>query len=217
LKIICPKLPDFDLGDREAVRASFASAPMLEMQQAWRHAPEDRFRPGLVRIGWKEDRFLVFGELIDDELFNLATEDNQLLCNFGDVFEIFLRDSEGDRYAEFHVAPNGKRLQLLWPDATTICRVGNNESALDDLKVHEPIFDFTQWSEGKTWCICASVPGSVFLPTGTSLQGRTWLASFSRYDYSAAEELPVLSSTSPHAELSFHRQQEWAELLFLAE
>ncbi|MEI8343284.1 MAG: hypothetical protein WCH43_17320, partial [Verrucomicrobiota bacterium] len=49
---------------------------------------------------------------------------------------------------------------------------------------------------------------------GTALEGRTWLASFSRYDYSSAEAPPVLSSTSPHAEVSFHRQQEWAELLF---
>jgi hypothetical protein len=105
----------------------------------------------------------------------------------------------------------------LWPDAATVRRVGNKEVSLDELKIDEPIFDFTQWSEGKTWCICASVPGSVFLPTGTSMEGRTWLASFSRYDYSSAEKPPILSSTSPHAEVSFHRQREWAELLFLAE
>lgn len=217
MKIICPKLPDFDLGDREAVRASFASAPMLEMQQAWRHAPEDRFRPGLVRIGWKEDRFLVFGELIDDELFNLATEDNQLLCNFGDVFEIFLRDVGGECYAELHIAPNGRRLQLLWPDAAAVRRAGSKRMSLDEIKVDEPIFDFTQWSVGGIWRICASVPSPVFLPPGTTLEGRTWNASFSRYDYSSAEAAPVLSSTSPHAEVSFHRQQEWAELLFLDE
>jgi hypothetical protein len=169
-----------------------------------------------VRIGWRAERFLAFGELTDDKLFTRATEDNQLLCSFGDVFEIFLRDLEGERYAEFHVAPNGKRLQLLWPDAATVRRVGNKEVSLDELKIDEPIFDFTQWSEGKTWCICALVPSSVFLRAGTTLEGRTWRASFSRYDYSSAEEPPILSSTSPHAEISFHRQQEWAELHFLA-
>ncbi len=185
------------------------------MQQAWRDSPEEKFQPARVRIGWRGDRLLVFGELTDKHLYTRATEDNQILCSLGDVFEVFLRDSEGERYAEFHVAPNGRRLQLLWPDAATIRRVGMKEVSLDDLKVHEPIFDFSQWSEGNTWCICAPVPGSVFLPAGTPLGGRTWNASFSRYDYSSAEEPPVLSSTSPHAKVSFHRQQEWAEVLFV--
>lgn len=214
MKLTCPKLSAFDITAPEAVRAAFAEAPVLQMQQAWREVPEGKFLPARVRIGWRGDRFLVFGELTDHLLYTRATEDNQILCSFGDVFEIFLRDSGGERYAEFHVAPNGKRLQLLWPDAATIRRVSNKEVSLDDLKVHEPIFDFSQWSEGPTWCICASVPGSAFLPVGTSLEGRTWLASFSRYDYSSAEEPPVLSSTSPHAEVSFHRQQEWAEVEF---
>ncbi|MEI6337113.1 MAG: hypothetical protein WCQ57_00855 [Verrucomicrobiota bacterium] len=214
MKIVCPRLGDFDIGDRDAVRTAFADAPTLHMQQGWRDAPEEKFLPSRVRIGWRADRFLVFGELTDEHLFTQATEDNQILCSFGDVFEIFLRDSQGDSYAEFHVAPNGKRLQLMWPDAATIRRVGKKEVSLDELKVHEPIFDFSHWSEGKTWCICASVPCSVFLPVGMSLEGRIWLASFSRYDYSSAEEQPVLSSTSPHAELSFHRQQEWAEVFF---
>jgi hypothetical protein len=215
LRIICPILAEFDLGDRDAIRAAFADAPTLQMQQAWRDAPEEKFLPARVRIGWRGDRFLVFGELTDDLLFTQATEDNQLLCSLGDAFEIFLRDSEGEIYAEFHVAPNGKRLQLLWPDAATIRRVGKKEVSLDELKVYEPIFDFSQWSEGKTWCICASVPGSSFLPVCTSLCGRKWLASFSRYDYTSAEEPPVLSSTSPHAEPSFHRLHEWAEVLFV--
>jgi len=215
--ITCPKLSDFDISDPDAVRAAFAEAPVLQMQQAWRNAPEEKFLPARVRIGWRGDRFLAFGALTDNLLFTRATEDNQILCNFGDVFEIFLRDSEGERYAEFHVAPNGIRLQLLWPDAETIRRVGKKEGSLDDLKVREPIFDFSQWLEGRTWCICASVPGTAFLPVGTPLEGRTWKVSFCRYDYSSAEEPPILSSTSPHAELSlhrFHRQMEWTGVSF---
>ncbi len=214
MKIVCPYLGDFDLGDPGAVREAFACAPSLQMQQAWRGAPEENFLPARVRIAWREDRFLIFGELTDNLLFTRATEDNQLLCILGDVFEIFLRDAGGGSYAEFHVAPNGQRLQLLFPDAETIGSIGNGGRSLDELKVHEPIFDFSQWSEGRTWCICASVPASVFLPAGMPLLGRRWLVSFSRYDYSSAEEPPVLSSTSPHAEVSFHRQQEWTEVEF---
>ena len=211
----CPILSHFDIGDRDAMRVAFAHATTMPMLQTWRVALEDRFLPAHVKIGWRGDRILVLGELTDPHLYTSATEDNQILCSFGDVFEIFLRDSELETYAEFHVAPNGKRLQLLWPDAESIRRVQDKKVALDDLKVHEPIFDFAQWSEGEKWYICASVPSRIFLPPGTSLEGRTWKASFSRYDYSSAEEQPVLSSTSPHTgKVSFHCQQDWAELRF---
>jgi hypothetical protein len=40
--------------------------------------------------------------------------------------------------------------------------VQDKKFALNELKVYEPIFAFSQWSEGKKWYICAS---------------------FSRYDY----------------------------------
>ena len=211
----CPTLSRFDIRDREAVDAAFTDAPIMQMQQAWRVAPEDRFLPGHVRIGWRGDCILILGELTNAQLFTQATEDNQILCHFGDVFEIFLRDPELETYAEFHVAPNGKRLQLLWPDAETIRRVQIKDVSLDELKVHEPIFEFAQWSEEEKWYICASVPTRIFLPPGSSLDGRTWMASFSRYDYSSAEKPPVLSSTSPHTgKVSFHCQQDWTPLSF---
>ncbi|MFZ4388332.1 MAG: hypothetical protein ACOYOI_09265, partial [Chthoniobacterales bacterium] len=116
MKIVCPKLPVFDIHDHGAVRAAFASAPVLQMQQAWREHPEDKFLPAHVQVGWSRDNFFIFGQLTDNLLFTSSTEDNQILCSYGDVFEIFLGDAEGRSYVEFHVAPNGKRLQLLWPD-----------------------------------------------------------------------------------------------------
>ncbi len=216
MRIVCPKLVHFDIDSRDAVSAAFADAPALRMQQGWLDKPDVAFLPGRVRIGWRDDFFLLFGEMTHDRLTTSAIEDNQLLCNLGDVFEIFLQDPGCERYLELHVAPNGKRLQLLWPDAASIRLVGNRELSLDGFKVHPLIFDFSQWSEGNTWCICASVPSSAFLPFGTSLESRIWKASFCRYDYSSAEKTPILSSTSPHTERCFHRQQEWTEVLFEA-
>jgi hypothetical protein len=37
---------------------------------------------------------------------------------------------------------------------------------------------------------------------------------FSRYDYTRGMGEPVLSSTSPHRRLDFHRQHEWGTLDF---
>ena len=172
----CPTLSHFDIKDREAVRSAFADAPIMQMQQAWRVAPEDGFLPGRVRIGWRGDCILILGELTDPHLYTSATEDNQILCSFGDVFEIFLRDPELETYAEFHIAPNGKRLQLLWPDAETIRRVQIKDVSLDELKVHKPIFEFAQWSDGENGISAPPCPPASFcLPEVRWMVGHGWL------------------------------------------
>jgi hypothetical protein len=214
MKIICPRLIAFDIQDRAAVRAAFAGAPVMAMSQAWRDAPEERFLPSEVRLGWRDERLLVLGEMTGSMLFTQATKDNQVLCSLGDVFELFLRDAEGESYVEFHIAPNGKRLQLLWPDSESYPQIGKGRLTLEELMVNDSLFDFSLWVEERKWFVCASVPSLALLPPGTTLGGRTWWVSFSRYDYISAEDSPVLSSTSPHAELSFHRQQEWTKVEF---
>ncbi len=214
MKIICPRLSAVDMQDCGAVRAVFAEAPVLRMGQAWLPQPEKRFLPAEVRLGWYDDRLLIFGELHNNTPLTRAAKDNQLLCSLGDAFEIFLGDQEHETYAEFHIAPNGTRLQLLWPDGGTFQRVCHKEISFEDCLVGEPLFAFSQWVEDNKWHIIASVPSSVLLTQGAPLVGRTWRVSFSRYDYVSAEEPPVLSSTSSHAEMSFHRQHEWTEIEF---
>ena len=41
-----------------------------------------------------------------------------------------------------------------------------------------------------------------------------WRFSFSRYDHTRGANNPVLSSSSPHQELDFHRQEDWGRLVF---
>ena len=214
MKAICPKLGAFDIQDLTAVRHAFADAPEMKMHQAWLSALEKEFLPAKVQVGWREDRLLVFADLKSNGPFNQATKNNQRLWCLGDVFEIFLRDEEFENYVEFHISPNGLRLQLQFPSASTLQLLSNKEKTLEDLMVDSPVFNFFNWVEDANWFICASIPSSLFLPQGTELKVRKWRVSFSRYDYSSPEGTPVLSSTSPHVELSFHRQQEWAHIEF---
>ena len=69
MKILCPKLPVFDIRDHGAVRTAFAGAPVLRMHQAWREQPEEKFMPALVQIGWSGENFLIFGQLTDNLLY----------------------------------------------------------------------------------------------------------------------------------------------------
>jgi len=64
------------------------------------------------------------------------------------------------------------------------------------------------------WRVLASIPLERVAETGRPVAGDSWLFSFSRYDYTQGKAAPVLSSTSPHQVLSYHRQQEWGTLVF---
>jgi hypothetical protein len=69
--------------------------------------------------------------------------------------------------------------------------------------------------EEKRWSALAAIPFDMAIEPG-NVRGRTeWLFSFSRYDYTRGVKTPVLSSSSPHAALDFHRQQEWGTLTFV--
>lgn len=57
------------------------------------------------------------------------------------------------------------------------------------------------------WRLLVATPAQSVVEKGGSCS--KWLISFSRYDYTHGENGPILSSSSPHVKLGFHRQQEW--------
>jgi hypothetical protein len=207
-------VPAFDIFDHDAALKASADCPVLELKQAWRRTPEQGLQPGTVRVGWRGNDLLILALLTDASIVTRATEDNQILCELGDAFEIFLGQSGSEGYLEFHVDPAGKRLQLRWPDARAIKEVMEGRTTLDRFLVERPLLGHSSRVVQGGWSVCAAIPGTVFQAPAGRLLGRTWRASFSRYDYSSDKGEPVLSSTSPHAELSFHRQHEWAILEF---
>jgi hypothetical protein len=64
------------------------------------------------------------------------------------------------------------------------------------------------------WHVLAVIPFSVVAHGRRVAAGARWLFSFSRYDYTRGVAEPMLSSTSPHRRLDFHRQHEWGTLDF---
>jgi hypothetical protein len=80
-EIQCESLPAFDHTDLTSVRRAFQSAVVFSFQQPWLQETEARFSPGEVRIGWRESSLQIFAELTDMDIFNRATELNQLVRN----------------------------------------------------------------------------------------------------------------------------------------
>lgn len=187
-------------------------APGILMGQGWNVAPDERLRPGVVRLAWEPEALWVRAELNDDEICSRATSDSQHLWELGDVFEMFLQGEGRDDYAEMHVSPGGFRMQLAL-DGTKFRRLESDECRVEDFLVVPPRFDAEARQETGGWTVEARIPAGEVDPKGRIDAGDRWLGSFCRYDV-GCEGRPVLSSTSLHRVCRFHRRQEWRTICF---
>lgn len=186
--------------------------PGFVLSQAWK--TENCLSGGLAKIAFREGALFVFADLPDEDMFNPVTEFNQRAFTEGDVFEIFLQVEGDDSYFEFHISPTNQKFQLRFDRK----REGEGREAFDASFIEDPIESETRvFPEAKRWEVFARIPlermgvdNSLERPLGIK-------GSFCRYDYTRnpeGETALELFSTSPHPEMSFHRRQEWRELLF---
>ncbi len=213
--VLCLPLASFDPADLRAVTTAFAEAAALDLQQAWLARPTPAFAAGRVRVGWRDGDVLVFATLVDADVRTRVTEHNQRFWELGDTFEIFLRPLDQAAYVEFHVAPNNCRLQLRFESDAWLSAEPRVDPFADALR-GAPLFRSHTWTDDRGWHVLAAIPRASVCDAAGSLTGATWLASFSRYDVTGHEGVPVISSTSPHPVAAFHRQQEWARLTFVS-
>lgn len=213
--IRCLPLPPFEAGDLNAVQRVFRNATPCWLQQAWREKAEPNFAPGVVRIGWRSDSLLVLAELTDADIFTQATGHNQRFWELGDTFELFLRPVEQLAYFEFHVTPNNCRLQARFADAEMHQRLAET-GAFEEALMAGELFTSKTWvrAETRQWFVFAEIPAASVCEPARPLAGSEWRFSFSRYDYTRGQAEPVISSTSPHSQPNFHRQQEWGVITF---
>ncbi len=205
-------LPPFEASDWDAVTDAFAHADEVTLGQHWLAQRDPNFRAGHVRAGWIECALWVYAHLDDDDIFNAATEFNQLLCESGDCFEIFLRPAGGSVYYEFHISPENQVLQLRWPDAQAIGSSGGDLRPF--LMRSRRLNSQTQINrEERNWRVLVGLDWD-FLGAHPQTTGASWDFSFGRYDTTRGQKHPVLSSSSPHQRPDFHRQQEWGQLQF---
>lgn len=215
LAIECHELPAFNTGSLDDVRRAFHSATPCFLRQAWLKHAEADFAPGIVRLVRLGESLLVFAELTDTDIFSNATKFNQRLWELGDSFEIFLRPIEQEAYVEFQVSPDNQRLQLRYPDAAALGRARDSGS-IEEVLVPDKIFHSNTWvrPQERKWFVLVDIPAASVRSETRSLPGDHWHFSFSRYDYTCGRQEPVISSTSPHIEANFHRQQEWGAIRF---
>jgi hypothetical protein len=190
-----------------ALRSAFAGVPRLDLKQAWREKPEDKFLPGTVSLAKSAASILILSDLRDLCLSTRAAANNQRFWELGDTFEIFLRDPSRADYLELHVCPAGHRLQLRFPSAEAVAAIRRKKTDPMAHAVSEALFTYSVVPDEGGWLIFAEVPFASISPEPLD----TLLVSFGRYDY-GEDGPPVLSSTSAHPVLDFHRQEEWTPI-----
>jgi len=208
-----------------AAPAGFAAAPLSPaqlgpdwqpLQQAWRDSgAEPDFQPGWARITWQDSALCYDALFTGARSRNRARRLNEPTWELGDVAEIFLQGPRADDpgYIELHVTPENQRLQLRWtPDG--LGRVRRGELPIEQFMVADP-----DWVESRVelrpnfWSVQAVLPvhrlGLRPLTAGTRL-----LTAVCRYDCGDKPE-PVLSSTAALHAPSYHRRQDWHELVLV--
>ena len=205
-----------DLESWSRIAGAFTEAMVVESQQAWLAKPEPEFRPMRVKTGWTREALYVYAELEDVDIFNPEKRFNEPSFMSGDVFEIFLRPCNQESYVEIHVTPENQKFQLRIPSAREFAEPRAKPGIPPEWFLDRVIESRVRINaEAERWDVAVEIPFAmvceVFLPRA----GDRWLFSYSRYDYTRGREKPVLSSTSPHVVLNFHRQDEWGGLRFV--
>lgn len=215
-EVVCHHLPSLDVKSWDTNVAALRDAQACPLNQGWLPAPQPEFRPASVRTGWAHDGLFVFAELEDVDIFNPITEFNAMAFQHGDVFEMFLRPADQSPYYEFHVSPQNQKLQLRFPSSDVFFTPRKEPSLPADWFVSSRVIESRVRVDAarNRWWVQALIPFDLVAEAGPVRAGSRWLFSFSRYDYTRGQDKPILSSTSPHQQVNFHRQQEWGSLIF---
>jgi hypothetical protein len=214
-EIVCAGLPDYDESSLAAIQQAFRTVKPCQMVQGWLPEVSPGFAPAAVRVGWREHDLLIFAELTDHDIFSNATRNTQRLWELGDVFEIFLRPANQTAYLQVDIAPNNQRVQLRIPSAEALRRAQTANEFAELVHPGNMVRSATWLApEQQKWFVFAAIPARAFNGREHLNAKERWHFSFSRYDYSHGHLEPVISSTSPHAQANFHRQQEWGTIQF---
>lgn len=217
---------------REATCRKVAEAPVVDGNlddPAWLAAREDVIRrfPSYWKkqaggdgtrawLVWDDEALYYAATMTDAELRAFGTKRNDMLWN-GDVFELFFKPArDSPRYYEFQVNPRSVILELAIPERGHDFQelaakppIGHTAVA-----VVEGTLD-TPGDTDRLWRVEGKIPWSAFAPSGGRPKpGDVWAFALCRYDYGPEGTDPILMSSAPLEQPSFHRFEDYGKLTF---
>lgn len=168
-------------------------------------------------LAWDDDALYFAATMTDAELRAYGTKRNERIW-LGDVFELFFKPSkDSPRYYEFQVNPRSVILELPIPrrgfdfdELAALPPSGYTAVAVVEGTLDEP------GGTDRSWRVEGRIPWTIFEPTGgRPAVGDSWSFALCRYDYGPEGTEPVLMSSAPLTEGSFHRYEDYGRLEFV--
>jgi hypothetical protein len=173
-------------------------------------------RATVAYLVWDNEALYYAGAMNDAELRSFGTKRNDTLWN-GDVFELFLKPSaKRPAYYEFQANPRGVVFEMFFPkrgtarpDYAAAAPLGSRAAAALQGTLDRP------GDRDRGWSVEGRVPWSAFKASGGKPKpGDEWLFALCRYDYGPKGTAPILTSSAPLTQPSFHRHEDYGKLRF---
>ena len=165
---------------------------------------------------WDHDALYYGASMTDAELRAYGTKRNDTLWE-GDVFELFFKPrADRPEYFEFQANPRMTVFEMAFkerghdPLAFTKAPVLGNKAVVNLKGTLDRPGD-----KDTGWAVEGLIPWSAFaLAGGAPKPGDEWSFALCRYDYGPAGTKPVLMSSAPLTQMSFHRYEDYGKLRF---
>jgi len=166
-------------------------------------------------VGWAPEGLWFYTCVQDSDIFSQATADDQPLWTLGDVVEFFVKPGrQRSDYWEIHLTPNARIMDLYIAARDVFLRGG--DAAFAEAVAHHSgaRYEVAVLADQRKWCAEICIPWSAFGLAGPPPAGSVWQFAVCRYNYNGGLGNPELSSVAPFTALSFHRHEEFLELVF---
>jgi hypothetical protein len=193
----------------------YAGCTPLQFRQGWvgpLAAPQEG---GVAYVGRALEGLCFYTCLQDSDIFSRATADDQKMWTLGDVVEFFVKPGrERSDYWEIHLTPNGHIMDLYIEERGAFLQGGAAAFARALSHRSQSKFEVTTFPDQRKWAAQICIPWKAFGAQGAPPAASTWQFAVCRYNCSGGLENPELSSVAPFTIKSFHRYEEFLDLVF---
>lgn len=209
--VACPIIAEGPADLNADIPAKYAALRALPLRQHWASSlPKEA---GEARIGATAAGLSVWTRYEDSDIFSTATANQQKMWTLGDVVEVFVKPGvDRTDYWEIHVTPNGYLMDLHIPS-----RAGmqSGEHTWEEIIAPESGTTFQTRVADGFWLAELTIPWAAFGLSERPAAGTTWQFAVCRYNYEGGRlEGEELSSTAPLQKASYHRYEDYDNLVF---
>ena len=192
----------------------YASCTPLQFRRWWEGPDAMPREGGVAYVGHSSEGLWFYTCLQDSDVFSKATGNDQKMWTLGDVVEFFVKPGrERNDYWEIHVTPNGFIMDLYITDREAFLE---ERIPFEEALSHRSrsTFQVEVFSPQCKWCTEICIPWEAFKVDAPPAPGTEWQFAVCRYNCNGGLENPELSSVAPYTRASFHRYEEFLDLVF---